>query len=156
MLIYKQKTGGEIMFNRYILSKRTAILRIQNASIFSKKAYGYDPLNPDIFRLFSDPLVERAAAREINNPWGIFSKVQKNDPARNAIYGKVAEMLRDEKFLPPFVVKLRNEAKRYILQCENAGIEPRFSTSYGPEEAVFPQCIIDAIKEGPTNLPSLR
>jgi hypothetical protein len=141
---------------------RIGKLALNNQSIFKRpnltrelSIHGVDVLRPHIFMLYCDPLLQKAAERENNNPWGLFSKVDPKSPAADSVYAKVSEMFRDKANLAPELHELYEAVQHYMFKCEKDGIEPKYTTIYGPqEEEPFPKCIVDAIKGVPESQSS--
>jgi hypothetical protein len=145
-----------------MMFSRMGKLALNNQSLFRRpnlarqlSMHGVDVLRPHIFMLYCDPLLQKAAERENDNPWGLFSKVDPKNPTSDSIYARVSEMFRDKGKLKPAVLRLHDAVQRYMLQCEKDGIEPKYTTIYGPqEEEPFPKCIVDAIKGVPESQSS--
>lgn len=57
----------------------------------NKSIHGVDAIRPHVFMLYCDPLLQKAAEREENNPWGIFSKVNPKSAAAKGAYAKASE-----------------------------------------------------------------
>ncbi len=133
----KVALNSQSLFRHFNVDRRSSI-------------HGVDVLRPHIFMLYCDPLLQQAAEREADNPWGLFSKVDPQSPASDKVYAKVSEMFREKNKLKPAALRLYEAVKTYMIQCETKGIEPKYTTFYGPQEKEpFPKCIVDAIKGVP-------
>jgi len=160
-LTEKKKKYDIMLKKRNYLTERCFMLRKSSSLLRRLGFYHHQPtrhiintagavnyLSPNVLLLFCHPFEEKTSKRE-NNVWGMLSKLSKTDPKeeQERIHKAVAKTLQNINYLSPWETSRCDLIKKYIEDCEQNGITPKYSTYYGLKNTEFPACIISAIKE---------